>query len=58
MGILKGLLLWPNNCMLLHVHPQVCPFCTVPGTNFFLLLLRWAVCGSLVVSMCFVRQGD
>ena len=57
-GIIKGLLLWPDNCMLLHVHLHVCRFCTVPGTNFFLLLLQWAVSGSLVVSMWSVRQGD
>ena len=57
-GIIKGLLVWPKDSMLLHLHLRVCRFCIVPGTNFFLLLLHWVVSGSLVVSMCFVPQGD
>ena len=58
MGIIKGLLVWPDNCMLLQVHLHICHLCTLLGTNFVLLLLQWAVSESLVVSMSFVRQGD
>ena len=58
MGIIKGLPVSPDNCMFLHMHLHVYRFRTVSGTKFFLLLLRWAVSGSLVVGMCFVRQGD
>ena len=57
-GIIKGLLVGPDNCMLLHVHLHVYLFYNVPGTNFFLLLLQWAVAGSSVVSMSIVRPGD
>ena len=58
MGIIKGLLVWPDNCILMHVCLHVCRLCTVLWTNFLLLLLQWAVFGSLVVNMSFVRQGD
>ena len=57
-GIIKGLLVSPDNCMLLHVHLHVCRLCTVLGTNFVVLLLQWAVSGSLVVSLSFMWQGD
>ena len=57
-GIIKGLLVWPDSCMLLHVHLHVCRLCTGLGTNFLLLLPQWVVSGSLVASMYFVRQGD
>ena len=57
-GIIKGLLVWPNNCMLLHLLLHVCRLCTVLGTNFCLLLPRWVASRSLVVSMSFVRRGD
>ena len=57
-GIIKGLLVWPDNCMLLHVHLHLCRLFYVLGTNFVLLLLQWAASGPLVVSMSFVRQGD
>ena len=53
-GIIKGLLVWPKNCMLLHVQLHVCRLCTVLGTNFLQLLPQWAGYGSLVVSMSFV----
>ena len=26
--IIKGLLVWPDNCMLMHVHLHVCRLCT------------------------------
>ena len=60
MGIIKGLLVWLDSCMLLHVRLHVCRLCIVLGTSFVgdKLLLQWAVYGSLVVSMPFVRQGD
>ena len=57
-GIIKGLLVWPDNCMLMHVHLLVCRWCTSVGTNFVLLLPQWVALESLVVSMSFVRQGD
>ena len=34
-GIIKGLLVGPNNCMLVHVHLHVYRFCIVPGAIFF-----------------------
>ena len=58
MGIIKDILVWPDNCILLHVHLHVGRLCTVLGTNFPLLLPQWAASGSLVVNMSFVRQGD
>ena len=57
-GIIKGLLVWPDNCMLLHLLLHVCRLCTGLGTNFCLLLPQWVASGSLVVSMSFVRRGD
>ena len=57
-GIIKALVVWPDNCMLLHVHLHVCCLCTVLRTNFVLLLLLWAVSGSLVLIIFFSRQGD
>ena len=57
-GIIKGLLVWPDNCMLLHLLLHVCRFCTGLGTNFCLLLPQWVASGSLVVSRSFVRRGD
>ena len=43
-GIIKGLLMWPDNCMLLHVHLHVYRFRSVPGAFFFCAI---AVVGSL-----------
>ena len=57
-GIIKGLLVRLDNCMLLQVHLHVYRLCFVFGGQFVLLFLPWAVFGSLVVSMCFVRYGD
>ena len=57
-GIIKGLLVWPDNCMLLHLLLHVCHLCTGLGTKFRLLLPQWTASGSLVVSMSFVRRGD
>ena len=34
-GIIKGLLVWLDNCMLLHMHLHVYRFCFVQGANFF-----------------------
>ena len=39
MGSIKGLLVWPDNCMLLHLLLHVCRLCTGLATNFCLLLL-------------------
>ena len=58
MGIIKGLLVSPDNWMLLHLLLHVCRLCTGLGTNFCLLLPQWVASGSLVVSMSFVRRGD
>ena len=33
-GIIKGLLVWPDNRMLLHMHLHVYRFCFVLGANF------------------------
>ena len=35
MGIIKGLLVWPDNRMLLHMHLHVYRLCSVVGANFF-----------------------
>ena len=58
LGIIKGLLVWPDNCMLLHLLLHVRRLCTVLGTNFLLLLPHWVASGSMVVNMSFVRRGD
>ena len=34
-GIIKDFLVWPDNCILLHVHLHACRSCTVPGGIFF-----------------------
>ena len=57
-GIIKGLLVWPNNCMLLHLLLHVCRLYTGPGKNFLLLLPQWVASGSLVVRMSFVWRGN
>ena len=57
-GIIKGLLVWLDTCMLLHLLLHVCCLCTGLGTNFLLLLPQWVASGSLVVGMSFVRRGD
>ena len=57
-GIIKGLLVWPDNCMLLHLTLHLCCFCAGPGTNFLVLLPQWVASGSPVVSMSFVRRGE
>ena len=50
-GIIKGLLVWPDNLMLLHVHLHVYPFCSVLGANIFFYCCsgqfldpRWSAC--------------
>ena len=57
-GIINGLVVWPDNCMLPHLHLHFCGLCNLLGMNFVLLLLHWAISESLVVSMSVVRQGD
>ena len=57
-GIIKGLLVWLDNCMLLHLLLHVCRLCTGPGTIFLLLLPQWVASPSLVFSMSFVWRGD
>ena len=58
MGIIKGLLVWPDICMLLHLLLHVYRLCTSLGTIFCLLLPQWVASGSLVVGMSFVRRGE
>ena len=57
-GLIKELLVWPDNCMLLHLLLHVFCLCTGQGTNFLLLLTQWVASRSLLVSMSFVRRGD
>ena len=43
--IIEGLLVWPDNCMLLHMQLHICRLCTVLGTSFVLPLLHFRIIG-------------
>ena len=52
-GIIKGLLVWPDNCIVAARAPTRLSFLFCPWGEYFVPLMQWADSGSLVDNMYF-----